>query len=235
MEDNSLHGDPKKPQDGACDMGLVTQLENQIVNGTVISTGLRSEGLPLGMPTGLLALNSPFADQYVSTLTSGALDQTPGCGSGDGKSKSRLVQDPHCSFLAGVSQESEAVWNLSGPAASRLFLNESASRAGMVAGMDGEAVCAQPKVGVGLDNEHFKAADTLASGCFLGQVNSFAGVPRSVLQDALEANSVSKRVKSEKLNNDDLIISAKRTNTDEDILTKAQRLAAKRNLELSES
>ncbi|KAL5661698.1 hypothetical protein ACJX0J_028823, partial [Zea mays] len=198
MEDNSLHGDPKKPQDGACDMGLVTQLENQIVNGTVISTGLRSEGLPLGMPTGLLALNSPFADQYVSTLTSGALDQTPGCGSGDGKSKSRLVQDPHCSFLAGVSQESEAVWNLSGPAASRLFLNESASRAGMVAGMDGEAVCAQPK-------------------------------------DALEANSVSKRVKSEKLNNDDLIISAKRTNTDEDILTKAQRLAAKRNLELSES
>jgi hypothetical protein len=55
------------------------------------------------------------------------------------------------------------------------------------------------------------------------------------LQDALGANSVSKRVKSEKLINGDLIISAKRTNTDEDILSKAQRLAAKRNLELSES
>ena len=76
-------------------------------------------------------------------------------------------------------------------------------------------------------------SDTLASGCFLGHVNSFVGVPRSVLQvlckefnikantknddmrqalslrsqtdnkvmvalqDALEANSVSKRLKSE--------------------------------------
>uniref|UniRef100_A0A804QC22 Uncharacterized protein n=1 Tax=Zea mays TaxID=4577 RepID=A0A804QC22_MAIZE len=198
MEDNSLHGDSKKPQDGACDMGLVSQLENQIVNGTMLGTGLGPEGLPLGMPTDLLALTSPFADQYVSTHTPGALDQSPGYGSGDGKSKSWLVQDPHCSFLAGVSQESKAAWTLSGPTASRLFLNETASRAGMVDGMDGEAVCAQPK-------------------------------------DALGANSVSKRVKSEKLNNGDLIISAKRTNTDEDILTKAQRLAAKRNLELSES
>ncbi|ONL95426.1 hypothetical protein ZEAMMB73_Zm00001d028327, partial [Zea mays] len=109
-----------------------------------------------------------------------------------------------------MSQESEAAWTLSGHAANRLFLNETASRAGMVAGMDGEAVYAQPKVGVGLDNDHFKAADTQASGCYLGHVNSFAGVPRSVLQDALGANSVSKRVKSEKLNNGDLIISAKR-------------------------
>ncbi|PWZ15424.1 Transcription factor IIIB subunit [Zea mays] len=126
-------------------------------------------------------LDSVPRPQYVSTLTSGALDQTPGCGSGDGKSKSRLVQDPHCSSLAGVSQESEAVWNLSGPAASRLFLNESASRAGMVAGMDGEAICAQPKVSDQSVTLPF-VSDTLASGCFLGQVNSFAGVPRSVLQ-----------------------------------------------------
>jgi hypothetical protein len=161
MEDNSLHGDPKKPQDGACDMGLVSQLENQIVNGTAIGTGLGPEGLPLGMPTDLLALTSPFADQYASTLTPGALDQSPGCGSDDGKSKSRLVLDPHCSFLAGMSQESEAAWTLSGHAASRLFLNETASRAEMVAGMDGEAVCAQPIFGVGLDNDHFKAAGNL--------------------------------------------------------------------------
>jgi hypothetical protein len=55
------------------------------------------------------------------------------------------------------------------------------------------------------------------------------------LQDALVANSLTKRVKTEKINHGDLIISAKRTNTVEDILTKAQRLAAKRNLELSES
>jgi hypothetical protein len=42
------------------------------------------------------------------------------------------------------------------------------------------------------------------------------------LQDALVANSLTKRVKTKKLNHGDLIISAKRINTDEDILTKAQ-------------
>jgi hypothetical protein len=48
------------------------------------------------------------------------------------------------------------------------------------------------------------------------------------------SNSLAKRVKTEKLSQGDSKISVKRTNTDEDILTKAQRLAAKRNLKTSE-
>jgi hypothetical protein len=55
------------------------------------------------------------------------------------------------------------------------------------------------------------------------------------LQEALKSNSLTKRVKTEKFNQGDAMLSARRTNTDEDILSKAQRLAAKRNLEISES
>jgi hypothetical protein len=55
------------------------------------------------------------------------------------------------------------------------------------------------------------------------------------LQDALASNYLSKGGKTEKVNQGDFRICAKRTNTDEDILSKAQRMAAKRNLEFSES
>jgi hypothetical protein len=55
-----------------------------------------------------------------------------------------------------------------------------------------------------------------------------------VLQEVLRSNSPAKRTKAEKLSQRGSIISAKRTNMDEDILTKAQRLAAKHNLEISE-
>jgi hypothetical protein len=55
-----------------------------------------------------------------------------------------------------------------------------------------------------------------------------------VLQEVLRSNSLAKRTKAEKLSQRGSIISAKRTNMDEDILTKAQRLAAKHNLEISE-
>ncbi|ONM34548.1 hypothetical protein ZEAMMB73_Zm00001d042101, partial [Zea mays] len=66
----------------------------------------------------------------------------------------------------------------------------------------------------------------------LGQVNSFTEVLRSILQEVLRSNSPAKRTKAEKLSQRGSIISAKRTNMDEDILTKAQRLAAKHNLEI---
>ena len=69
----------------------------------------------------------------------------------------------------------------------------------------------------------------------LGHINSFAEVPRSVLQDALASYSLSKGGKTEKVNQGNFRLCAKRTNTDEDILSKAQRMAAKRNLEFSES
>jgi hypothetical protein len=160
MEDNSLHGDSKNPQYGACGMGLVSQLENHIVNGSVTGMGIDPEGLSLGMPTDLMALTSSLADQYVVTHTPGALDQSPGCGSGDGKSNSRLVQYPRCSSLAGVSQ-SEVEWTLSVPAANHLFLNETTSLAGVAAGMDVEDVCAQPKVVIELDDDHIKSAGNL--------------------------------------------------------------------------
>ncbi|KAL5662131.1 hypothetical protein ACJX0J_029256, partial [Zea mays] len=52
-------------------------------------------------------------------------------------------------------------------------------------------------------------------------------------KEALKSNSLTKRVKTEKLNQGGVMLSARRTNTDEDILSKAQRLAAKRNLEIS--
>uniref|UniRef100_A0A804MEL6 DUF4283 domain-containing protein n=1 Tax=Zea mays TaxID=4577 RepID=A0A804MEL6_MAIZE len=220
MEDNSLHGDSKKPQDGACDMGLVSQLENQIVNGSVTGTGIDPEGLSLGMPTDLMALTSSLDDQYVVTHTPGALDQSLGCGSSDGKSNSWLMQYPRCSSLASVSQ-GEVEWTLSVPATSRLFLNETTYLSGVAAGMDVEDVCAQPKVSDHSVTLSFES-NIQERGSYLGHVNSFAGVPRSILQDALVANSLTKRVKTKKLNHGDLIISAKRINTDEDILTKAQ-------------
>jgi hypothetical protein len=119
------------------------------------------------------------------------------------------------------------------------------------------------------DNPSFQT-DTQERAIHLGHVNSFAEVPRSVLQvlckefnikanmtnnemrqalslraqsdynvimalqEAIMSNSLAKRVKTEKLSQGDSKISVKRTNTDEDILSKAQRLAAKRNLETSE-
>jgi hypothetical protein len=215
MEDNSLHGDSKKPQDGACDMGLVSQLENQIVNGSVTGTGIDPEGLSLGMPTDLMALTSSLDDQYVVTHTPGALDQSLGCGSSDGKSNSWLMQYPRCSSLASVSQ-GEVEWTLSVPATSRLFLNETTYLSGVAAGMDVEDVCAQPKVVIELDDDHIKSTGNLLihhnflpvspslfnipyqvsdhsvtlsfesniqeRGSYLGHVNSFAGVPRSILQ-----------------------------------------------------
>jgi hypothetical protein len=214
MEDNSLHGDSKKPEDGTCAMGMVSQLENQIVNGSVARTGIEPEGLSLGMPTDLMALTSPFVDQYVVTHTHGALDQSPGCGSGDGKSNSWLEQYPSCSSLAGMSQ-GEVGWTLSGPATGHLFLNETASLAGAAAGMVVEDVYAQPKVVIELDDGHIKSvgnllnhqnilpisplfnipyhvsdhsvtllfeSDTQERDSHLGHVNSFVGVPRSVLR-----------------------------------------------------
>jgi hypothetical protein len=55
------------------------------------------------------------------------------------------------------------------------------------------------------------------------------------LQEALKSNYLTKRVKTKTLNQGGVMLSARRTNTDEDILSKAQRLAAKCNLEISES
>ncbi|KAL5672767.1 hypothetical protein ACJX0J_017073, partial [Zea mays] len=75
-------------------------------------------------------------------------------------------------------------------------------------------------------------ADVQERSIHLGQVNSFTEVLRSILQEVLRSNSPAKRTKAEKLSQRGSIISAKRTNMDEDILTKAQRLAAKHNLEI---
>ena len=113
--------------------------------------------------------------------------------------------------------------------------------------------------------------DTQVRVSHLGHINSFAEVPRSVLQvlckefnikantkndymrqalsliaqsenkvmvalqDALASYSLSKGGKTEKVNQGNFRLCAKRTNTDEDILSKAPRMAAKRNLEFSES
>ncbi|KAL5647508.1 hypothetical protein ACJX0J_041863, partial [Zea mays] len=52
--------------------------------------------------------------------------------------------------------------------------------------------------------------------------------------EALKFNSITKRVKTDKINHGEFKLISKRTNTDEDILSKAQRMAAKRNLEISE-
>jgi hypothetical protein len=50
------------------------------------------------------------------------------------------------------------------------------------------------------------------------------------LQEVLKSKSLTKRVRTKKINHEEFKVSSKRTNTDENILTKAQRLAAKRNL-----
>lgn len=55
----------------------------------------------------------------------------------------------------------------------------------------------------------------------------------AALHEALKFNSITKRVKTDKINHGEFKLISKRTNTDEDILSKAQRMAAKRNLEIS--
>jgi hypothetical protein len=54
------------------------------------------------------------------------------------------------------------------------------------------------------------------------------------LQEVLKSKSLTKRVNTKNINQGEFKVSSKRTNTYENILSKAQHLAAKRNLEISE-
>ncbi|XP_023157793.1 uncharacterized protein [Zea mays] len=105
--------------------------------------------------------------------------------------------------------------------------------ASLVVNLVVEDVWSHPKVGIDVDGNPIKYADTQVRVSHLGHINSFAEVPRSVLQDTLASYSLSKGGKTKKVNQGNFRLCAKRTNTDEDILSKAQRMAAKRNLEFS--
>ncbi|PWZ46336.1 hypothetical protein Zm00014a_024682 [Zea mays] len=83
------------------------------------------------------------------------------------------------------------------------------------------------QLGIASLDKAMRPADTQDRFIHLGLVKSFA-------EEALKFNSITMRVKTDKINHGEFKLSAKRTNMDEDILSKAQRMAAKRNLEISE-
>ncbi|KAL5647981.1 hypothetical protein ACJX0J_042336, partial [Zea mays] len=241
MEDNSLHSDPMKPQDETSDMGIGVQHRNPFINDSVT---LESEVLTSVEPTVLNLMTSTCADQHmqpapeehgldsvicIADHASDGLELSTGRVGVDGNLSSLIDLAPDCLVLASgsISEEGMFVSEVSIPS-----LEATVPFAGREIDLAFDDINIPSAADSLLIEKHSKS--TRESTIHLGHVNYFTDVPRSVLQ-ALKSNSLTKRVKTEKLNQGGVMLSARRTNTDEDILSKAQCLAAKRNLEISES
>ncbi|XP_008674134.2 uncharacterized protein [Zea mays] len=248
MRDNSLQSDHNKPNDGALVMGMVVLQGNQNNYGSTIGTGVESEDSTFNEPTTLMPTSSSCSAQYallvpksaealvlepkigLTDLSPGDLDQTPENVGEDANLSSLYDLVPSCSILAGMTDGAGGL-NLADDSLQTQAASKPLSGGG--AGLALIDASNNSQVDNELIDELIMSTDTQERAIHLGDVNSFAEVPRSVLQEAIMSNSLAKRVKTEKLSQGDSRISVKRTNTDEDILTKAQRLGAKRNLETS--
>ncbi|XP_008665777.1 uncharacterized protein [Zea mays] len=238
MEDNSLHSDPMKPHDETSDMGIGVQHRKPFINDSVT---LESEVLTSVEPTVLNLMTSTCADQHlqpapeeygldsvicIADHASDGLELSTGRVGVDGNLSSLIDLAPDCSVLASgsISEEGLSVSKVSIPS-----LEATVPFAGREINLAFDDI----NIPSAADSLLIEKHKTRESTIHLGHVNYFTDVPRSVLQEALKSNSLTKRVKTEKLNQGGVMLSARRTNTDEDILSKAQRLAAKRNLEIS--